>query len=59
MARSIDEIIALHIGGVALEMCKQVKKNEDLRERLNAYEREASERVRPTEDTSAKQEQKG
>ena len=32
MARGMDQIVALHIGGLALELCRQVKINEDLKE---------------------------
>lgn len=54
MVRSIDEIVALHIGGLALELCKQVKKNEDLRERVLMLEQEVK-----VEREAAKQKEKG
>ncbi len=31
MARTIDEVVALHIGGLAIELCKQIQVNEELK----------------------------
>lgn len=44
MARSIDEIIALHMGGLALELCKQTKRNEELQDKLKESERAVRDR---------------
>lgn len=50
MARSIDEIIALHIGGLALEMCKQVKRREELQDEVHKLKVELSLRPDPVEE---------
>jgi len=49
MSRTIDEVVALHIGGLALEMCKAIKRSGDLQEDLEKLKKAAPPKEEPEE----------
>ena len=57
MSRTIDEIVAFHIGGVTLELCKQIKAVEDLKaevEQLKVNAKPAKEKTNGLDRDSSK-----